>query len=175
MTSKAKALSAMPGDAVGDAPGNAGRGAPDGANGGERLAYGRLDDLLGYHLRRAQVLSFQNFVEVLGDKISPGQVGVLCLVSANPGINQTRVGNALGIDRSTLVAVIDRLEDRGLIERTPSPKDRRSHALVLTKGGQDYLDQTLPQLAEHERQIADRLSADERRTLIDLLQRVGGS
>lgn len=167
MTSKAKAPQGAPNGAPG---GVQGRG-PD----GERLAYGRLDDLLGYHLRRAQVLSFQNFAEVLGDKISPGQIGVLCLVRANPGINQTRVGNALGIDRSTLVAVIDRLEDRGLIERTPSPKDRRSHALMLTRGGEAYLDDTLPRLAEHERQIADRLSADERRTLIDLLQRVGAS
>jgi len=139
----------------------------------DEIAFGALADLLGYHLRRAQVAMFQNFAKVLDDwNISPGQVGVLSLVKANSGINQTRVGNALGIDRSTLVAVIDRLEDRNLIARTPSPTDRRSHALVLTDEGERYLAKLLPQVHEHERQIATNLSDDERATLIALLRRV---
>lgn len=138
------------------------------------LTQGGLADLLGYHLRKAQVAAYQNFAEVLQSQdISPGQVGVLLLVRANPGVNQTRVGNALGIDRSTLVAVIDRLEGRALIARTPSPKDRRSHALMLTPAGETYLETMLPRLREHERQIAVGLTDDERRTLIDLLARVG--
>ncbi len=138
------------------------------------LVQGGLADLLGYQLRKAQVAAYQNFAEVLESQdISPGQVGVLLLVRANPGVNQTRIGNALGIDRSTLVAVIDRLEERGLIARTPSPKDRRSHALMLTAAGETYLETMLPRLREHERQIAAGLSDDERRTLIALLARVG--
>ena len=138
------------------------------------IAFGTLGDLLGYHLRRAHVATFQNFAKVLDDwNISPGQVGVLALVKANSGINQTRIGNALGIDRSTLVAVIDRLEERKLIARTPSPTDRRSHALVLTEAGERYLAELLPQVQEHERQIATKLSDDERATLIELLSRVG--
>jgi DNA-binding MarR family transcriptional regulator len=138
------------------------------------IAFGTLGDLLGYHLRRAQVATFQNFAKVLDDwNISPGQVGVLALVKANSGINQTRIGNTLGIDRSTLVAVIDRLEERDLIARTPSPTDRRSHALVLTDEGERYLAKLLPQVHEHERQIATKLSADERATLIALLSKVG--
>lgn len=139
-----------------------------------KLAQGGLADLLGYQLRKAQVAAYQNFAEVLESQdISPGQVGVLLLVRDNPGVNQTRVGNALGIDRSTLVAVIDRLEERELIARTPSPKDRRSHALMLTSAGETYLETMLPRLREHERQIAAGLSNDERRTLISLLARVG--
>ncbi|MCZ6860169.1 MAG: MarR family transcriptional regulator [Alphaproteobacteria bacterium] len=139
-----------------------------------KLAQGGLADLLGYQLRKAQVAAYQNFAEVLESQdISPGQVGVLLLVRDNPGVNQTRVGNALGIDRSTLVAVIDRLEERRLIARTPSPKDRRSHALMLTPAGETYLETMLPRLREHERQIAAGLSNDERRNLISLLARVG--
>jgi len=138
------------------------------------IDFGALSDLLGYHLRRAQVAMFQNFAKVLDDwNISPGQVGVLALVKANSGINQTRVGNALGIDRSTLVAVIDRLEERDLVARTPSPTDRRSHALVLTEAGERYLAELLPQVREHERQIATKLSKGERATLIALLTKVG--
>lgn len=144
---------------------------------GDDVIYGDLHGLLGYHLRRAQVAVFQNFAEVLNrageDRISPGQVGVLVLVRENPGVNQTRLGAALGIDRSTLVAVIDRLEARGLLKRTPSPRDRRSHALVLTRAGRNYIDGMMPRLLEHERQIALRLTAEERAALIELLQRVG--
>jgi len=140
----------------------------------DKLVQGGLSDLLGYQLRKAQVAAYQNFAEVLENQnISPGQVGVLLLVRANPGVNQTRVGNALGIDRSTLVAVIDRLEGRELIARTPSLKDRRSHALLLTSAGEAYLKSMLPRLREHERQIAVRLTDDERRNLIALLARVG--
>lgn len=141
---------------------------------GGKLAQGGLADLLGYQLRKAQVAAYQNFAEVLESQdISPGQVGVLLLVRANPGVNQTRVGNALGIDRSTLVAVIDRLEGRRLIARTPSPRDRRSHALMLTPAGKSYLETMLPRLREHERQIAAGLSGEERRSLIALLGKVG--
>lgn len=137
------------------------------------LARGKFPDLLGYHLRRAQVFAFQSFAAALQKfGMSPGQMGVLLLVSANPGVNQTRVGQALGIDRSTLVAVIDRLEQRALIVRNPSPSDRRSHALQLTPAGSKFLQQVMPSLDAHEAELARDLSADERAELIKLLGRV---
>lgn len=137
------------------------------------LSRGKLPDLLGYHLRRAQVFAFQSFAAALQKfGISPGQMGVLLLVSANPGINQTRVGQALGIDRSTLVAVIDRLEQRAYIVRNPSPSDRRSHALQLTPAGVKFLQQMMPSLDTHEAELARELSAAERAELIRLLGRV---
>jgi DNA-binding MarR family transcriptional regulator len=139
------------------------------------LDFGHIDDLLGYHLRRAQVLMFQDFGDAMSDTgISPGQIGVLLLVSANPGVNQTTVGNALGIDRSTLVSMLDRLEARKAIARTPSPRDRRSHALLLTAKGQEFLAALLPRLDKHEQRIAARLSTAERATLMALLRRISG-
>jgi DNA-binding MarR family transcriptional regulator len=139
------------------------------------LDFGRIDDLLGYHLRRAQVVMFQDFADAMAESgVSPGQIGVLLLVAANPGVNQTTVGNALGIDRSTLVSMLDRLEERKVIARTPSPRDRRSHALLLTAKGQEFLAALLPRLDRHEQRIASRLSAAERATLIGLLRRVTG-
>jgi DNA-binding MarR family transcriptional regulator len=139
------------------------------------LDFGRIDDLLGYHLRRAQVVMFQDFADAMAETgVSPGQIGVLLLVAANPGINQTTVGNALGIDRSTLVSMLDRLEERKVVARTPSPRDRRSHALILTAKGQEFLAGLLPRLDLHEQRIAARLDARERATLIDLLRRVSG-
>ena len=143
------------------------------APGREAVDLGRLAALLGYRLRRAEVFAFQNFAAHLGsDGIGPGQLGVLLLVQANPGSNQTRIGKALGIDRSTLVSIIDMLETRGLIRREPSPTDRRSHALMLSDDGAEFLRAIRPRLDAHEAEIARNLSAAERAQLIDLLQRL---
>jgi DNA-binding MarR family transcriptional regulator len=137
-----------------------------------RLRLGILDGLLGYHLRRAQLAAFQSFAETM-DRfgISPGQFGVLALVDANPGLNQTALGRALGIERSSVVAVLDRLEKRRLLRR--AKHDRRSHALYLTPEGKELLGTVRPLLEAHERRIAADLSRDETRTLIALLRRVG--
>ncbi len=134
---------------------------------------GRLLGLLGYFLRRADVFTFQSFnAHMAEDRISPGQLGVLLMCEANSGINQTRLGKALGIDRSTLVAMIDLLEGRGLVARTPSATDRRSHALKLTRQGEAFLKAMQPRLARHEAELARNLSAAERRLLMDLLARI---
>ena len=136
-------------------------------------ARGRLEGLLGYFLRRADVFTFQSFnAHLAEDRISPGQLGVLLMCEANAGINQTRLGKALGIDRSTLVAMIDLLESRGHVARTPSAVDRRSHALKLTRQGEAFLKALQPRLQRHEAEIARNLSAAERRQLMDLLSRI---
>ncbi len=141
----------------------------------EALSHGRLDGLLGYHLRKAQQAMFKSFSAALdGEDISPGQLGVLLMVAANPGVNQTRVGAAMGIDRSTLVAVLDRLEARSMIERAPSPTDRRSHALMLTAEGSRYVEELMSRVEAHENDLAGDLSGPERRTLIGLLRRLKG-
>lgn len=106
--------------------------------------------------------------------ITPGQLGVLLLIGENPGLSQSDLGAALGIDRSTMVAVIDRLEGRGLVIRAPSPTDRRSYALQLSAEGSALLERLIPQIEAHERMIAGDLSAEERAALIGLLRRLGG-
>lgn len=135
---------------------------------------GLLESLLGYHLRRAEVFAFQSFGATGPghEGISPGQLGVLLMVQANPGINQTGAGRALGIDRSTLVSIIDALEVRELVERTPSPTDRRSHALLVTAKGDAFLTRIRPRLDAHEDELVRHLSTEERATLIDLLRRI---
>ncbi|MXW90391.1 MAG: winged helix-turn-helix transcriptional regulator [Rhodospirillaceae bacterium] len=155
------------------APSETGPAAPGSAAGRDAVDLGRLAGLLGYHLRRAEVFAFQNFAAHLGaDGIGPGQLGVLLLVQANPGSNQTRIGRALGIDRSTLVSIVDALEARGLVRREPSPTDRRSHALVLTADGGAFLRAIRPRLDAHEAEIARGLTPAERAQLIDMLQRL---
>jgi DNA-binding MarR family transcriptional regulator len=137
-------------------------------------AYGLLPDLLGYHLRRAQSAVFQDFAASMnGAEITPGQFGVLALIEANAGLSQTRLAQTLGIDRSTLVGVIDKLERHGLVERAARPNDRRSHALKLSREGERRFQALARLVQRHEARIARRLSARERQTLIALLQRIG--
>ena len=140
---------------------------------GNGVELGMLKSLLGYHLRRAQVAVFQHFADTMGEAdITPGQFGVLSVISGNPGLSQTQLGNALGIDRSTVVAVIDRLEARGLVMRASSPNDRRSHALKLSDHGAELLRRLEEMVRAHERHIGRGLSAEDQRLLIQLLDRV---
>jgi DNA-binding MarR family transcriptional regulator len=137
------------------------------------IARGMLPTLLGYHLRRAQVTVFESFARAMaGIDVTPGQFGVLQVIAANPGLSQTGLANAIGIDRSTMVAVIDKLETRGFVVRDPSPTDRRSYALRLSDAGAAALSDMEERVRAHERAIAHDLTADERRTLIELLSRV---
>lgn len=137
-------------------------------------AFGLLPELLGYHLRRAQSAVYQDFAATMnGGDITPGQFGVLALIDANSGLSQTRLAEILGIDRSTLVAVIDKLERQGLVERAARPNDRRSHALKLSSQGQKRFAVLSREVRRHEARIARKLSAGERATLIELLQRIG--
>ena len=136
--------------------------------------YGLLPNLLGYHLRRAQSAVFQDFAASMnGTDITPGQFGVLALIQANSGLSQTRLAQILGIDRSTLVAVLDKLERQGLVERAARPNDRRSHALKLSRQGQTRFEALARLVKKHEARIARQLSSRERQMLIELLQRIG--
>jgi DNA-binding MarR family transcriptional regulator len=137
---------------------------------------GFLDGLIGYHLRRAQVGLFQHFARTVGRAdITPGQLGVMAVIGANPGLSQTRLGAALGIDRSTVVGMIDGLERRGLVVRGVAPRDRRSHALALSDKGTELLGRLEQAARAHEGQWSQGLTQVERRQLVELLRRLGAS
>lgn len=138
------------------------------------LDRGVLEDLLGYHLRRSQVAVFQDFAKAMdGMALTPGQFGVLALIQANPGLSQSALGQAMGVDRSTVVAVIDKLEARGLVQRAAAANDRRSNALRLSAEGAKRFASALRRVHGHEKRITRRLSAAERAQLLGLLRRVG--
>jgi DNA-binding MarR family transcriptional regulator len=138
-----------------------------------QLNYGVLPELIGYHLRRAQVHLFADFARTMAEaQMTPGQFGVVSLIGANPGLTQSALARAVGIERSTMVAVIDNLQDRGLVERRPSPVDRRSYALMLTERGSALLESLTPLVHAHERNVARRLSAADKDKLIELLTRL---
>jgi len=144
------------------------RAKPDGA-----LAQGMLPGLLGYRLRLAQQAVFRDFASTV-EGLSPGRVGILTLIEANPGLTQSRLARAVSLDRSTMVGVIDTLEGRGLIERRRGADDRRTNGLWLTRRGRALLAGAKKKIAVHERRVASRLTAAERVRLLRLLQKLQG-
>ena len=137
------------------------------------LSPGLLPELLGYHLRRAQLSVFADFARAMGaTELTPGQFGVLALLSANPGLSQSALGRAIGIERSTVVAVIDRLERRGLVVRGVAEGDRRVHALTLSTAGEKLFREASRRVRAHERRIARDLTPAEARALTGLLKKI---
>ncbi len=139
------------------------------------LDRGMLPGLMGYALRRAQSSVFADFADTFaaaGEAVTPGEFGLLELVSRNSGLSQMALARALGIDRSTLVPILDRLQARSLLLRRASRTDGRTHALALTAAGARALTAFKRLVRRHEKRIAHGLSVAETRTLIDLLGRV---
>jgi DNA-binding MarR family transcriptional regulator len=137
---------------------------------GARLKPGMLPGLLGYRLRLAQQALFRDFAASVGE-LSPGRVGILLLIEANPGVTQSRLAKAVSIDRSTMVGVLHVLARRGLVERRRG-EDRRTNGLWLTPSGRDLVGKVKRRVVLHERRVAARLSAAEREQLIGLLQKL---
>ncbi len=143
------------------------------AGAAEPIILGELQGLLGYHLRCAQVTLFQHYHKAFAEfELTPPQYGTMLLIEANPGISQSAVSETLRFDRSTLVPIIDRLEERGLVVRAVAAQDRRSHALKLTPGGEALL-VTLKKIShQHEGDVARQLSPAEQATLRRLLSAI---
>ena len=131
---------------------------------------GPLPELIGYRLRLAQQSVFRDFAASVPG-LSPGRIGMLLLIEANPGVTQSRLAHAVDRDRSTMVGALDQLEEKGLIERRKG-EDRRTNALWLTRSGRSLLARAKRAIAIHERRIASRLSLAERDKLLELLARI---
>lgn len=126
---------------------------------------------LGYALRRAQVWVFQDFIRTLSViDIRPAQYSVLVVIGANPGLSQAELADRLAIERARLVHMLDHLQSRGLTERLPSPTDRRTHALQLTKDGQRVLKRAKALAARHEARLTEKIGPEERKQVLDLLR-----
>jgi DNA-binding MarR family transcriptional regulator len=136
-----------------------------------RARLGVLNDHLGYFMRRAQVWVFQDFIRALaGVNIRPAQYSVLVVIGANPSLSQADLADMLNIERARLVRLLNRLEKRGLTERRPSPADRRSHALHLTRKGRTLLKRAKALAALHEARLAEKLGPERRKLMLAILR-----
>lgn len=132
-----------------------------------------LRQFVGYNIRRAWLALQEKRTLVLAELgLRTVSFSALTLIVDNSDIIQSRLAEALKMERSNIVVVIDELEGLDLITRGRSAQDRRVYALRATLKGRRLRDAAVAALKEHEDRMTARLSETERRLLIDMLQRI---
>jgi MarR family transcriptional regulator, lower aerobic nicotinate degradation pathway regulator len=116
---------------------------------------------------------FAAALEPLG--LRPPHFGVLSLIDANPGSAQRELVERSMIDASTMVAVIDELEERGFAERRPHPEDRRKRAVYLTAQGRRTLQRARTVARQNAKDVFNPLDQRELETLTKLLRKLAGA
>lgn len=138
------------------------------------ISHGPMGDELGFHLRRAQVAAFKHFAQTVtaAEGITPGLYGMIQVIANNPGLTQSALAEAMDVDRSSIVKVVNQLVEKGLITRDPVPHDKRSYHLRLTPGGKIALKRIEEAVMAQDRAFSAGLSEDARHLLISLLKRL---
>jgi DNA-binding MarR family transcriptional regulator len=137
---------------------------------------GELSVYPGYLLARLGESSRRRFFQALEPEgLHPRHFGVMTMVAAQPGLSQQQLHEKTAIDPSSMVAVIDELEARGLAERRPHPDDRRVRAIFLTELGVEKLERVRALAGTLQRDFFKALNAEERRTLHELLRKLAGT
>jgi DNA-binding MarR family transcriptional regulator len=128
---------------------------------------------LAFLLSQVGIYASQRFAERIAVlDLHPPLFRVLNVVDAAEGLSQQAIGEAIGAPPSRMVAIVDELERRELIERRPHPGDRRIRALHLTGKGRKQLARGRKVASEHEEELTRGLSDAERRRLVALLQKL---
>lgn len=132
-----------------------------------------LSSRLGFLLKHAQL----RYQSIQAPALSPlnldgRQLAVLTLVGAEGPALQARLAERLQVDRTTMVALIDRLEQAGLLERHRDPTDRRGYHVNITTTGSTALQQALDAVQAVERDFLGALSKPEQHQFRALLARV---
>lgn len=139
----------------------------------EQVDAGFLETLIGYNAQRAALAVIGVFLQRMAAyDLRPVDFSVLSLITHNPGITSRQLCTTLGILPPNLVGIINTMERRELVMRRPHPRDGRAVGLHLTATGRKLMRDAERTVAEHEAEVASRLSAAESKSLINLLRKI---
>ncbi len=133
-----------------------------------------IHDMPGHLIRRLQQHSTQVFTKEMQDvakDLTSVQFAAMDAIFANPGIDQAGVAAKIAYDRATIGGVIDRLEQKGFVERKVNTRDRRARILRLTASGEEMLAQILPHVTALQDDILPGLDPVERDTFLALARK----
>lgn len=132
-----------------------------------------MDDVYkkpGHLIRRAHQISSALFAEECGAfDLTPVQYAALAAIRSNPEVDATRLSTLIAFDRSTLGDVLERLEAKGWIRRSPSPGDRRVKLLHLSPEGEQVLEEVEAAVHRVQDRLLAPLAPESRATLMRLL------
>lgn len=127
----------------------------------------------GLLIRRLHQISVQVFsVGNPGEQLNTVQYGVLVAIAANPDIDQTSLASLVDIDRTSVIKVLDKLVDLGLVKREVCPKDRRARRMTLTGLGKAFVEKFDPVAEQTQEALLSPLSSDEQRQFMTMLSKL---
>jgi DNA-binding MarR family transcriptional regulator len=130
-----------------------------------------LETLPGHYIRRLHQIAVAIFMqETESHGVTPVQYGALQAVRNTPGIDQRTLARSIGFDTSTIAGVVDRLEARGLLQRSASPDDRRVRLLTLTDAGQALVDAVVPSMWRAQERMLEPLPVRDRGEFLRMLR-----
>jgi DNA-binding MarR family transcriptional regulator len=133
----------------------------------------RAPESIAFLLSQVGIYASQRFAQrIAAIDLQPPMFRVLNMIDAAEGRSQQAIGEAIGAPASRMVAIVDELEQRGLVERRGHPGDRRVRALYLTAAGRKLLGRGRRIAGEHERELTRGMTDAECKRLTALLQKV---
>jgi DNA-binding MarR family transcriptional regulator len=97
---------------------------------------------------------------------------VLSTVASNPDMTQLAVGSALGLDKTTVTAAIDRLEKAGLVSRREAPGDRRARVVDITKAGRKLAERVEVETSARQAALLEDVDRADLDTMMRTLQQL---
>jgi DNA-binding MarR family transcriptional regulator len=136
--------------------------------------FANLDDHVAHLLRRAHQRASSVLMTAIEDhRLTPTQCFAICRLHEYGSISQNHLGRLAAMDPATIQGVIQRLYDRGLIQRDRDDSDRRRIMLSLTPRGEQLCATLYGQTAQAHDSTLEPLSEDERQSLAALLRKIG--
>lgn len=132
----------------------------------------RLEDQVGYHLRRAGQRHAAIFAAQMVDDLTPTQWAALVKLAELRSVSQNLLGRETAMDAATIKGVVDRLCRRGLLATAPDPDDGRRTQVSITPDGLLAVARGVSPAAAISAETLKALDSDEQRRLLDLLRRI---
>ena len=133
----------------------------------------RLEDQVGFHLRRAAQRHAAIFATHMTDALTPTQWAALVRLAAFDSLSQNLLGRETAMDAATIKGVVGRLARRGLVTTAPDPEDARRRRVSITPTGRAVVTRGTGPATAITAETLSPLSAAERLQLVDLLRRLG--
>ena len=132
----------------------------------------RLDDQVGFMLRRVSQRHVSIFADHMDEGITPTRWAVLAKLYETGPTSQNRLGRNTAMDAATIKGVVDRLTKRRLIETQADSSDGRRRLVALTDEGRRLVERSLVNATTITRRTMEPLTPSERTALLDLLRKL---